>query len=46
MALDIGRAWVKLLTRSGSPWLKNVSNVTSFDQSLQNYVQNTYVTAK
>ncbi|KAJ5677793.1 uncharacterized protein N7477_003426 [Penicillium maclennaniae] len=28
------------------PWLQNVSNITSFDESLKNYVQNTLVTAK
>ncbi|KAJ5741391.1 hypothetical protein N7533_010800 [Penicillium manginii] len=27
------------------PWLENVSNLTSFDQSLSDYVQGTYVTS-
>ncbi|KAJ5527473.1 hypothetical protein N7513_011632 [Penicillium frequentans] len=28
------------------PWMENVSNVTSFDTSLTNYVSSTYVTSK
>ncbi|GLI74348.1 hypothetical protein PoHVEF18_002585 [Penicillium ochrochloron] len=30
----------------GSPWLDGVSNLTTFDQALSNYVTNTYVTSK
>lgn len=30
----------------GSPWLDGVSNLTTFDQALSDYVTNTYVTSK
>lgn len=30
----------------GSPWLVGVSNLTTFDKALHNYVADTYVTSK